>query len=112
MGSYDRQRSYGGRYVDRSHECVTNDSLTTIDSGGGYGGGGGGYGGSYGGGGGYGGSGSKLIVNLGYVLGGVLICLLGYENGSLGQNLQNVKWDLEKLPVFEKDFYMVKFDGV
>lgn len=49
----------------------------------GYGGGsGGGYGGSGGGGGG------------------------GGSMGNLGQNLNKISWDLSKLPVFEKNFYL------
>ena len=49
-----------------------------------YGGGGGGYGG--GGGGGYGGGGGG--------------------GGGLGANLRTISWDLSKLPVFEKNFYI------
>ena len=70
------------------------------EAGGGYGGGGGGYGG--GGGGGYGGGG---YGGGGYGGG-------GYGGGgqdrmsNLGAGLQNIKWDLNALPEFEKNFYI------
>ena len=54
--------------------------------GGGYGGGGGGYGGSYGGGGGGGRFGDSM--------------------GGLGAGLRRIDFDLSKLPVFEKNFYI------
>jgi ATP-dependent RNA helicase DDX5/DBP2 len=77
---------YGGRGDDRYGD-------SSSYRGGGGGGGGGMYGG---GGGGYGGGGGGNMGRYGMNTG----------NGQLGDSLRNINWDLSKLPVFEKNFYI------
>lgn len=83
--------------------------------GGGYGGGGGGGGGSYGGGGGgsYGGDRNGRYNDHSSFRGGGGGGG-GFDRGghgkfgseNIGAGLKNIAWDLSKLPVFEKNFYM------
>ena len=61
---------------------------------------GGGGGGQYGGGGGGGGGGGRFAGGGGGGRGG------GDSMGQLGSGLRAISWDLAKLPVFEKNFYI------
>ena len=85
--------SYGGFSGGRGNDRYGDSSSYR---GGGGGGGGGGFGNSYGGGGGgrFGGGGG------GGGRGG------GDSMGNLGSGLKNINWDISKLPVFEKNFYI------
>ena len=76
--------------------------------GGGYGGGGGYSGGGGGGGSGsYGGGGHSYGNNYNSGGGGGFGSgAYGGSAGGLGANLKNINWDLSKLPVFEKNFYI------
>lgn len=73
-----------------------------------YGGGGSGGGNRYGGGGGggYGGGGGGFGGGGGGFGGGRFGGASGSGKGNLGDGLRTISWDLSKLPIFEKNFYI------
>ena len=83
---------YGGGSDDRYGDKSSYRGGSSGGGGGQYGGGGGGGGGGRFGGGGGGGGGGR---------GGG-----GDSMGQLGSGLRQISWDLSKLPVFEKNFYI------
>jgi ATP-dependent RNA helicase DDX5/DBP2 len=81
--------SFERRYDDRNFDRSSFRSGGNHYGGGGDARGGGGHSNSYGGGSGGNGGGA-----------------MGKYGGELGSNLKSITWDLSKLPVFEKNFYL------